>query len=199
MFHPRTRLKEQYCWNIKKRNNFKAKPSSKEFGLKEKKWNVVKYFGLARVPVCLTQPCSLKLVAPMFLGHFPSAQPPLWQQLLDNSIPSPKGQGHPRAQQTPTIPSPPSASALPGQSVVPQPGSRVPPPPSSSHTTRNEQKAIPSLTGGPDQASRALATQALHLASSTPGNLGIQSPHARLNVESLDRTTFLSLLPGNQA
>lgn len=36
MFHPKTRLKEQYCWNIKKRNNFKAKLSSKEFGPKEK-------------------------------------------------------------------------------------------------------------------------------------------------------------------
>lgn len=100
-----------------------------------------------------------------------------------------------RARVTPGPNKPPPFLYLPLLLPFPE-ACRVPPLP---RAPENGQKEIPSLTGGPDWAQRALPTQASRSATSTPGNFRIQSPHLRLNVESLDRTKSLSLLPGSQA
>ena len=137
-----------------------------------KKWNLVKYFGLAIVPLCLTQLRSLKLTASVSLGCFPSSPPHLWLQLLNKGIPSQEGQGQPKAQQT-TITLPPcSASVLPKQDIIPQVGSLQ-----GSHPTMHNRKQAdsgPIINRLAKLSLKSTSMQGSSWASSTPGNFRIQ-------------------------
>lgn len=92
----KTRWKEQYCWNIKKRNNFKAKPFRQRIWTERKKVKCSEIFWFSNSSSLPHPASSPRAAASGFLGCCPSSSPPAPAAALKQQHCRPGGPGSPQ-------------------------------------------------------------------------------------------------------